>query len=459
MNAPATPRVVVIGGGIAGLATAHALLARRPDLDVLVLESAARPGGNVRTLRRDGCTVELGPDAFVTRPGHAEALCQSLGIEGTLVAPDPRASRVMVARRNALHPLPDGMAMGMPRSVRQLATTALLSPLGKARAVMDLVLPERSERDASVGALVAHRLGREVKDHLVEPVVGGIYGGDVDELEAAVVMPSLAEVRGSLIRALARAPRPPGASPRRAPAGGLVGLVDALAHAIGRERVLTDVAARAVSRRPEGGWRVVLDGGVRLDADEVVLATPPGAAGRLIAHAAPELAEHLERIRLRPALTAVMAFARGEVAAPRASGALIPRDTPDPLGALSALTFVDHKWPGRVADHLSLVRAAFRPSVAAEWLGRDDDAVVAQALAGLRALLDVPEPRWAEVERFSIGTPYPEVGHLRRTAECRARAASLGGMTVVGAGVDGPGIAGCVRGATEAAEAITARLA
>lgn len=459
MTSQATRRVVVVGGGIAGLSTAHALLARRPELDVLVLESSGRAGGHVRTLRRDGCTVELGPDAFVTRPGHAEALCRALGIEGTLVTPDARSSRVMVAQGGAMHPLPDGMAMGMPRSVRQLATTRLLSPLGKARAVMDLFLPARDEPDASVGALVSHRLGREVKDHLVEPVVGGIYGGDVDELEAAAVMPSLAEVRGSLIRALARAPRPTGGSPMCAPAGGLVGLVEALTDAIGRDRVLTDATARAVSRREGGGWSVVLDGGVRLDADAVVLATPPGAAGHLVANESPELAELLWRIRLRPALTAVLAFARGELAAPMASGALIPRDTPGPLGALSAVTFVDRKWPGRVADHLSLVRAAFRPAVAAEWLARDDDAVVAQALAGLRALLDAPEPRWAAVERFAIGTPYPEVGHLRRAAECRERGRALAGLSVVGAGVDGPGIAGCVRGATEAAEAIAAGLA
>ncbi len=458
MNRKSSRSVVVVGGGVAGLTTAHALLAARPGLDVMVLEAGGRVGGNVRTLHREGCTVELGPDAFVTRPGHAESLCRSLGMAHSLVAPDARASRVMVARGDRMDPLPDGMALGMPRSVTQLVTTRLLSPLGKARAALDLVLPATPEAAESVGGLIGRRFGREVKDHLVEPVVGGIYGGDVDELETAAVLPMFANVQGSLLRALARAPAPSGGSPMRAPLGGLEGMVHALVHAVGADRVLRDVAARRVARRG-AGWSVHLDGGARLDVDEVVLAAPPRATADLVEAESPALADTLRRIRLKPALTVVLAFARGEVPSPAASGALIARDTPGALGSLSAVTFVDRKWPGRVADHLSVVRAAFRPAAAAEWIPRGDDAIVAHALEAVRTLLPLPAPRWHAVERFETGTPYPEVGHLRRAAECRALAQALGGVTVVGAGVDGPGIAGCVRGATAAAEAIAARLA
>lgn len=458
MNRKLSRSVVVVGGGVAGLTTAHALAAARPGLDVLVLEAGGRAGGNVRTLHREGCTVELGPDAFVTRPGHAESLCRSLGLAGSLVAPDARASRVMVARGDRMDPLPEGMALGMPRSVTQLVTTRLLSPLGKARAAMDLFLPAGGDAPASVGALIGRRFGREVKDHLVEPVVGSIYGGDVDELETAAVLPMFAGVQGSLLRALARAPRPSGGSPMRAPAGGLTGMVQALVDAVGGDRVLRDVAARRVARRGEG-WSVYLDGGARLDVDEVVLATPPGVTASLVEAESPALADTLRRIRLRPALTVVLAFPRDAVTTPAASGALIARGTPGALGALSALTFVDRKWPGRVADHLAVVRAAFRPAAAAAWIPRDDAAIVAHALEAVRTLLPLPAPRWHAVERFETGTPWPEVGHLRRAADCRAMAQALGGLSVVGAGVDGPGIAGCVRGAADAAAAVAARLA
>ena len=449
-------RVVVVGGGLAGLSTAHALLAARPELEVLVLESHARAGGNVRTLHRDGSTVELGPDAFLTRPGHAEDLCRSLGLADTLRAPDEAASRVLVAHGDKLLPLPEGMALGMPRSLSQLARTRLLSPLGKARAALDPVLPARKARDVSVGALVGRRLGREVKEFLVEPVVGGIYGGDVDELDVAAVMPMFANVRGSLIRALAAAPRPTGASPMRAPLGGLDGVVRALVDALGPQRLLSNATVRSIARHGDA-WGVHLDGGVRLDADEVVLATPPGVTAAMLEGYAPELADALRGFRLKPALTVVMAFGRGEIATPLASGALIPRGAPPPLDALSAVTFVDRKWPGRVADHLSIVRTAFRPSHAANWMRCDDETLVARALEALRVILPLPTPRWHAVERFETGTPCPEVGHSRRAEECRARALGAGG-SIVGAAVDGPGIAGVARGAAATALAIAARL-
>lgn len=452
-----TRRVVILGGGLAGLATAHALKELDPEIEALVLEARDRIGGNVRTLYREGCTVELGPDAFLTRPGNAEDLCRALGLADTLRAPDEAASRVLVARGHGLHPLPDGMALGMPRSVSQLARTRLISPLGKARAALDLVLPDRGERDVSVGALVERRFGREVKEHLVEPVVGGIYGGDVDELDASAVLPMFANVRGSLIRALAATPRPTGGSPMRAPLGGLDGVVRALSHAIGHDRILSSAAGRRIERR-EGGWSVYLDDGARLDADEVVFATPPAVTASLLGAASPELNDVLGQIRLKPALTVVMAFARDAVKTPAASGALIPRGAPAPLDALSAVTFVDRKWPGRVAEHLSLVRTAFRPAHALAWMKRDDDAIVARALEALRVILPLPSPRWHAVERFETGTPCPEVGHARRAEEARARASALGGVTLVGAAVDGPGIAGCIRGATAAARGIATRL-
>lgn len=450
------PSVLVLGGGLAGLATAHSLLSQRPDADVLVLEARPEVGGNVRTLHREGCTVEMGPDAFMTMPGHAEALCGALGLADTLLSPDAASSRVMVAHRGELMPLPEGLAMGVPRNMMQLAGTRLLSPLGKARAAMDLVLPARHEPDVSVGHLVGRRFGREVKERMVEPIVSGIYGADVDELDAAVVMPVFANARGSLIRALTRAPRPAGGPGMRAPSNGLDSVVGALAASVGADRILSGVTARSLTRRGEG-WSVSLDGGARLHADEVVLAVPPAAAADLLAAEVPELSDLLRGFRLRSALTAVLAFERGEFTPPMASGALIPRNAPAPLDVLGALTFVDRKWPSRVAGHLSVIRATFRPAAAAELIPRSDEEITALALEALRVMLPLPEPRWHAVERFETGTPSPVVGHMRRAAEARERALSLGGISLVGAAVDGPGIAGCVRGATQAAAQIAER--
>lgn len=160
--------VLIVGGGVAGLATAFELRRRKPGARVLVVEARGRPGGNVQTLERDGCVVDLGPDGLSAQPGEGLALCEALGM-GDLAAPSEAARRVSVALGGALHPLPEGLAMGLPRSPLALAATSLLSPLGKLRAALDLVLPAGRGGDTSLGGLVRRRLGAQVHENLVAP--------------------------------------------------------------------------------------------------------------------------------------------------------------------------------------------------------------------------------------------------------------------------------------------------
>ncbi|MFO0630882.1 MAG: protoporphyrinogen oxidase [Polyangiales bacterium] len=448
-------KVVVVGAGIAGLSFAWLARRRRPDLYVTVLEATDRTSGNVRTLRRDGRVVELGPDAFLAmEKGAVGALCEAVGA-APLIAPSG-GGRVLVARGNRLHPLPEGLAMGLPRSFSQMAGTALLSPWGKLRAGADLVLPAHGDEAVSVGELVGRRLGREVKERLVEPIVGGIYGGDVDELDASVVMPSLAKVRGSLIRALALSPRPSGAAmPLRAPPDGIDTLTDALARDLGPERIRLRTDVIALEKRG-AGWAVRCAGGEVFEADEVALATPPPAVAALVEPLDAGAAEAVRAFRLRAALTVIAAFPRADFRTPDASGALIPRSVDEPLRSLTALSFVDRKWPARVREDLTVVRMAVRPDRALAW-GEDlDGEIVARALAALRVLLPAPEPLWTAVERYGQGTPQPTPGHVARVAAARERVAALGGLSLVGAAWDGPGIAGCVAGAQRAAERVAA---
>lgn len=451
MKRDAARSVVVVGAGVAGLSFAYHALRRTPDLDLTVLDEAPRVGGNVRTLRRDGCTIELGPDAFLAMDkSAATALCDALGL-GALIS--PAQSRVLVARGSSLHPLPEGLAMGLPRSFSQMAGTPLLSPWGKLRAGIDLFLPAHREAAVSVGELVGRRLGREVKERLVEPIVGGIYGGDVDELDAHVVMPSLAKVKGSLIRAMATAPRPPsgGATPLRAPKDGIDTLTDALAREVGSARIRLSTKAIALVRRGDG-WTVRCEDGRDFDADAVVLASPPPVIASLVGPLDAGAAEALNAFKLRAAMTVIAVFDRGQLRAPEASGALIPRSVDEPLRALTALSFVDRKWPDRVRDDTTVIRLAVRPERALQWMDEPDDAIVARALAALRVLLPAPEPRWTAVERYGQGTPQPTPGHIARVAAARAKVDALGGISLAGATWDGPGIAGCIAGAQRLAE-------
>lgn len=444
-------RIAVVGGGVAGLATAYFLSKQKPDAELLLFEARETAGGNIKTVERDGCVVELGPDALLAHPAAAMALCAELGIASELEEPGPLGRRALIAWRGSLVPMPEGLALGMPRNPMQLARTKLLTPWGKLRALGDLVLPARSEGPISVGALVSRRFGREVSERLVAPLLGGIYGGDVDKLDAAVVLPQFAAVRGSLLRALARAPRPTG-SAFRAPKRGLQTLVKGLSDAIGRDRLRTASRAVGLTRR-EGSFGVQFEDGTRFEAETVVLAMPPHEALAVAGSLGGEARGGLQGFHSNSSASVVLAFDRARVHLPEASGFLVPRSEGK---SVLAVTFVGAKWPGRVSEQVTTLRAVVGGPQGRALLAKSDDEVLEQVRTELRGYLELPEERWSLVERHELASPQPEVGHVERVAAARAAMRRYGGLYLVGAGYDGPGIAGCVRGALAVAAEVSA---
>ncbi|MCU0659563.1 MAG: protoporphyrinogen oxidase [Polyangiaceae bacterium] len=442
--------VLIVGGGVAGLAAAFELRQRSPGARVLVLEARERLGGNVRTLERDGCIVDLGPDALATQPGEALALCEALGLSGELQPPSDASRRVSIAHRGALHPMPEGLAMGLPRSPLALASTSLISPLGKLRAALDLLLPAGRSGDTSLGGLVRRRLGAEVHENLVAPLVGGIYGGDPDRLDVRVVMPMLAQTQGSLVRALARAPRPAGGM-IKAPRRGMQRLVDALTEQLGEERLRHGVPALRARRR-EGLWCVEIDGGETLETRHLVLAMPAHAAAALLGEEAPGLAAALAEIQARSSASVVLAFNAGDTPEPDSSGFLVSRREPV---CFQAATFAGRKWPGRVRSGRVVVRAVVDAERAPGLLDQGDLVVARRVLSDLRAYGRFGEPAWSHVARHEKASPLPEVGHPERVARARSLAEACGALSLVGASYDGPGLAGCARGAARVAAALS----
>jgi oxygen-dependent protoporphyrinogen oxidase len=450
MSAQRVVRVVVVGGGVAGLATAMYVLKLAPEAEVTVLESQPRAGGNVRTLTIDGCTVDVGPDAIVNRPESGVALCREVGLGDELIAPDEGSRGILVAKGDRLVPMPAGMAYGVPRSFTQLATTELLSWRGKLRAGLDLFIPAERGDTLSAGALVERRLGKEAKDALVEPLVGGIYAGDIDRLDPKIAIPMFAELKGSWIRALARAPKASGGSPFRAPRLGMIRLVEALVERLGAERVQLSSHVEHLELRAEG-IRIHRAGSAPLDADQVVLALPPKAAAFALAPSSAALADRLREIRTTSSATVVMAFPRDACAWPKASGLLVPRRAG---GVIVAATFIAEKWPVRVREGLMVIRAFVGGDRSPQALGLSDQALLDAVLGELRRYLPIPEPSWSHLHRFFDATPQPEIGHTQRVQDVREAARALGPIHLVGAAYDGPGITGCARGALATAQAI-----
>lgn len=442
--------VLIVGGGAAGLATALGVLERWPDARVQILEGRTQLGGNIRTLERDGCTVDLGPDALATFPKDALELCKKLGLDRDLIPPSDASRRVSIALGKKLHPMPEGLAMGLPRSPFALAATSLISPLGKFRAAMDLILPASESESTSLGNLVRRRLGSQVLENIVAPLVSGIYGGDADELDARVVMPTLAKTRGSLIQMLARAPKSTGGM-LKAPRQGMHQLVQALQSQIGEDRISLEEEVQEL-QQVQGLWRVRTSRERTLDARFLVLATPAHAAAPLLKSISPGLSTALRAIRARTSASVVFAFDSKDIVEPDSSGFLVSRRE---AVCFQAATFVSRKWPGRIRPGRVVVRTVVDEERSSGLLSQSDEEVGRRVLLDLRIYVKVGEPVWTHVARHVRASTLPDVGYPERVALVQKLAAEQERLALVGASYDGPGLAGCARSASRAVASIS----
>ncbi len=454
-----TRRVVVVGGGIAGLAAAHRLL-REPGVEVRVLEAGAAPGGALATERVDGCLLERGPDCWLaTKPAGIE-LCRALGLEAALIGTVPENRKSFVVHRGRLHPVPEGFYLMAPGSLRTLARSGLFSWCGRFRMAMDLLIPaRRGGGDESLAAFVRRRLGREALERLAQPMIAGITTADPEMLSMSASMPQFLEMErehGSLIRAMSRRKPAAGTSGPRygmfaSLAGGMGQLVDALSGALGES--LRCGTRATVARRDGGGWTVGTGAG-EVAADALIVALPAPAASRLLAAEHPALAERLAAIRFASVVTAHLAWREADAPLPAAMGFVVPAVEDRTTVAAS---FTSRKFPGRAPAGISLIRVfaggALRPGVAA----LPDDALLDGLRGDLRDLLGIgAAPLFARVNRHAEAMPQYDVGHLARVAEIERLAAERPGLALAGASYRGVGMPDCVAGGIAAAEQILA---
>jgi len=458
--------VAVVGGGITGLATAWYLRngtsstgGRSTDgrPDVTLLEECGRLGGKIRTEDLGGVPVEAGPDTFLARVPRATELCHELGLGDDLVPPATAKAYVWHAGR--LHPLPTGTVLGVPVTAQTLASS-LLSPAGAARAFLDLVLPRRPlPTDPSVAEVVGGRLGREVLERLVEPLVGGINAGRADRLSLASTAPRLAEaaVDRSLVLGLRRRQATDPAA-QSAPVflgvrGGMQRLVDRLTTSLDGVDVRTGAAVQELSAAEGGGWR--LDGGIdpAVTADAVVITVPPSAAAPLLS-AAPGAAAELRRIRHASVVVATLAY-RPDAVPLRldGSGFLVPRSEGR---LLTACTWSTSKWPALDASGLVILRASTGRDGDERALGLDDATVVETVHGELGEMVGVTErPVTSRVDRWLRAFPQYEPGHDERVRRIEtALASTLPGVLVAGSAYRGLGIAACVQQGYDAARRV-----
>lgn len=457
------PHVVIIGGGISGLAAAHRLTTRLPQARVTLLEQEPRLGGKIITEQRDGFVIEGGPEALLTAKPGVEALCADLGLGPSLQTPRPESRRSYVLRDGQLRPLPDGLGNLTPTQLWPLVTTPLIPLRGKLRMGLDLVLPRHHDSgDESLGHFIERRLGREAYTRLVDPLVGGIYAADGHRLSLAATFPHLRRLEqehGGMIRGTlaARRQAPPAtggkrAAPFQAPQGGLGQLVDALANRLQAAGVhLATASAAGAVHRAGQGYLVTRAAGEAEWADAVICAAPAPAAAGLLEGLDRPLAEHLRAIPYASVATLALAYARQDIPHPLAgSGYLTPRAEGRPV---RACTWVSAKWAERAPADASLIRVSFGGAGLDEILDASDDELLRLAQAELRDVLGITAPpRFSRLFRWPQAMPQYEVGHLERLSSIDACLEHHPGLALAGNAYRGVGLADCLLAGEQAAD-------
>ena len=469
MSAPAVstrPRVVVVGGGISGLAAALEVLDAFPSAEVTVLEGSDRLGGKLRLEPVAGHLVDVGAESLLAVRPEATDLVERVGATDTVVSPATTSASVW--SRGALRPLPRATLMGVPTdpdSARGVLTDAEVERLRAERPWPSGPLTD----DVSVGDYVGTRLGHAVVDRLVEPLLGGVYAGHAGRLSLRATMPALWDraVRGdSLLGTDAGRPASDlatsGGEPARPPFAGLRGGVGRLPALVADELrsrgavLRTGALVRRLDRVGEG-WRLVVGPTTApelVDADAVLVCVPPAPAARLLGPHAPRAAAALDAVETASSAVVTLAVERSGVDDLPGSGFLVP---PVEGRAIKASTFSFRKWAwtGELSADVVHLRASLGRAREEAVLQRPDEELVAVSVAEVSEALGRPLPRVvdAHVQRWGGGLPQYAVGHVDAVASIRDDVARLPGVEVAGAAYDGVGVPAVVASATRAARA------
>lgn len=461
MDALGGTHIAVVGGGISGLAAAWFLKQRLGDaVRVTVLEASGTLGGKLRLGEIAGVTVDEGAESVLARRPEAVDLARAVGLGSAIVHPE--TTHAALWTRGRLRPLPAGQLMGVPGDLRALAASGVLSLAGLARVPLDYVLPRtEAPTDVSVGRYVAARVGREVVERLVEPLLGGVYAGHADQLSLDMTVPQLATAakgERSLLTAVHRVlaaaqdDRPVFAGLR----GGIGRLPAAVAGASGAELRLR-ATVRELRRRPHG-WRLTIGAtpaATALDVDAVVLSVPARPAARLLSHDVPGASAELAGLEYASVALVTLAYLRRAFPEPLlGSGFLVP---PVEGRAVKAVTYASRKWRwlAEAAADIVVVRCSIGRYGEEHHIQRDDEELVALATTDFAAATGVREhPVEARVTRWGGSLPQYQVGHRDRVIRLQAAVAAVPGLAVCGAAYDGVGVPACIASGERAAARI-----
>ncbi|WP_342477582.1 protoporphyrinogen oxidase [Paenibacillus sp. FSL H7-0350] len=469
-------KVVIIGGGLSGLSAAFYIrkfyreAAVEPQITLIEKDKVL--GGKIETLHRDGFVIEKGPDSFLARKIAMVDLARELELDHELVSTNPNAKKTYILQRGKLHPMPAGLVLGIPTELKPFLKSGLVSFGGKMRAMMDFVLPpRRSAEDESLGDLIERRLGTEVLENMTEPLLAGIYAGDMRKISLQATFPQFGEVErqyGSLIRGMTTGRKPVETHTGTKKSAfltfrqGLQSLVHALIHELQDVRQITGTGAKSI--RVLGGagssgasrYEVELESGELLEADDIYVTVQNFAAAELLRPHVDVSA--LDAVNYVSVANVVLAFTRQDIVTEYdGSGFLVPRKEGRNI---TACTWTSTKWLHTSPDDKVLLRCYVGRSGDEQNVELPDDALAELVRKDLKEIMGITAaPLFTEITRLRSSMPQYPVGHPGRIAGLRSELAQkLPGVYAFGAGYDGIGMPDCIKQAKLTAETAAASL-
>jgi protoporphyrinogen/coproporphyrinogen III oxidase len=460
-------RVGIVGAGLAGLTAAFYLRRNDPTCQLHLFEAGNRCGGVIRTERVGEFLLEHGADMFATQPDAALRLCEDLGIADRLISPQRAARGAGIVHQRRVIKIPDGFVLMRPTRIASMLTTPLLSPLGKLRLLAEGMIPTRTELDdESIESFVTRRLGREVLQRIVQPLVGGIYTGDVAKLSMAATMSQFLQMEredGSLWAATRRRRRQGIDSTERNSAGaryeqfrsfpgGIQELIDALASTLDRQSLHFQQPISAV-KRVGNRWHVEGTSGQTELLDHLILATPARVSAALLRRSVPQVSEVLGSIEAASSAIVALGVRACDIAKPiDVAGFVVPACE---QRRILAASFTSDKFAGRAPENHKLIRVFFGGALQQAILQHNDDHLIAIARQELGELIGLSgEPTLSRVIRWNEAMPQYHIGHLHRLAVMDRELQTTSGLHIIGNSLRGVGIAQTVAAAAVAARAI-----
>ena len=464
--------VIVVGGGISGLACAHRLFELKKekgsDLEIILLEAGPRLGGTLETERRDGFLLESGPDAFISEKPAALQLCKRLGIEDGLIETESRNRKSFIARGTNLIPIPEGFYLTAPTKLTPFLSSPLLSVSGRIRAAMEPLIKSAARgQDESVGSFIRRRFGKEMLDRVGQAMLAGIYTADPETLSLKAALPRFAELEaryGSVTLGLKAEARKKDSALKkvRGPRyslfmtfkNGMQELTDAIAAKLPADRIKLGFAVKKFFLDPRSRrWTIVSERGETIPTDQICLAVPPQPASALTAGVDPDLSRELAGILSESVITLNLAYLDSDFPrTPEGFGFVVPASE---KRSLIACSFSSNKFAGRSPKGHCLLRAFVGGVFGKEFYNLDDEDILTAVRKDLADLLGVREaPLFSSLKRHPRSVVQYRLGHLDRIGRIRSLCAKYDGLSLTGAAYRGVGIPDCVEDAQNQAEQI-----